>query len=444
MFTRCPECGTVFRVTANQLRVARGDVRCGNCAHVFNAMEFLTDELPDYEVAADDAQTPAEDPPATNIQLTGQDLESLEFDAPEQTWSEFFIEARAVAGDIALDGELEAITADPEEWKSMLAEIGMDEKGITRYIDTDNSAEATNETPAQETAPASSDADADVEVDADADDDGPTGEYPGPAYVGESWKPSVADEPPADMQTEDLQETDTSDVDPIVMDAAAFGAKDFDAKAFDEVAEVIEMSAFAQEPSLDADLPPWTGLETETETEQEQSPSHWLRWAGIALILSATLAAQLMHYSRDALAAHPRYGEIVRDFYARLDKRLYPTWALSAFSVRRSEALAGGTAPNALDIKAAVEVGGAYPVGLPLLRVTLRDQWANTVGSRIFMPAEYLAAELPPIVPPGTRIPVMLSLADPGTTARGYEVDLCLPRRQSGLECQRAQRPLRP
>jgi predicted Zn finger-like uncharacterized protein len=437
MFTRCPECGTVFRVTANQLRVAQGDVRCGNCAHVFNAMEFLTDELPEYEAAADAEQNPTEDPAMPDIQVTGQDLESLEFDAPEQTWSEFFIEARAAAGDIALDGELEAITANPEEWQSMLAEIGMDEKIVPGYIEPDNSPIAANESPVKQTDPespdldADADADVDVDVDADADvdDDGPTGEYPEPVYVVESWKLAAANDPPGDAQAEDQQQTQTSEL---------------DASELDEVAEVIEMSAFIQEPSPGPDLPPWTSLEAEAEDEQAQTPSHRLRWAGAALILCAALGAQLMHYSRDALAAHPRYGEMVRDFYARLDERLYPTWALSAFSVRRSEALAGGTAPNALDIKAAVEVGGAYPVGLPLLRVTLRDQWANTVGSRIFVPAEYLAAELPPIVPPGTRIPVTLSLADPGTAARGYEVDLCLPRRQNGLECQLAQRPLRP
>lgn len=37
--TRCPECGTVFRVVQDQLRVSEGWVRCGRCTAVFNAVE---------------------------------------------------------------------------------------------------------------------------------------------------------------------------------------------------------------------------------------------------------------------------------------------------------------------------------------------------------------------------------------------------------------------
>jgi predicted Zn finger-like uncharacterized protein len=37
--TRCPECGTVFRVVPDQLRVSEGWVRCGRCTAVFNAVE---------------------------------------------------------------------------------------------------------------------------------------------------------------------------------------------------------------------------------------------------------------------------------------------------------------------------------------------------------------------------------------------------------------------
>jgi predicted Zn finger-like uncharacterized protein len=41
--TRCPSCGTVFRVVTDQLRVSEGWVRCGRCAEVFNASEQLID-----------------------------------------------------------------------------------------------------------------------------------------------------------------------------------------------------------------------------------------------------------------------------------------------------------------------------------------------------------------------------------------------------------------
>ncbi len=45
MRTRCPVCGTVFRVTSEQLRLKAGKVRCGHCRGVFNAFDqLLTDE----------------------------------------------------------------------------------------------------------------------------------------------------------------------------------------------------------------------------------------------------------------------------------------------------------------------------------------------------------------------------------------------------------------
>lgn len=43
MATRCPACGTVFRVVQDQLRVSAGWVRCGRCAEAFDAAASLID-----------------------------------------------------------------------------------------------------------------------------------------------------------------------------------------------------------------------------------------------------------------------------------------------------------------------------------------------------------------------------------------------------------------
>lgn len=45
MFTRCPHCDTVFRVTPQQLQVSSGQVRCGRCQEVFDAFSTLTSRL---------------------------------------------------------------------------------------------------------------------------------------------------------------------------------------------------------------------------------------------------------------------------------------------------------------------------------------------------------------------------------------------------------------
>ena len=41
LITRCPACGTMFKVVPDQLRISQGWVRCGHCAEVFDATASL-------------------------------------------------------------------------------------------------------------------------------------------------------------------------------------------------------------------------------------------------------------------------------------------------------------------------------------------------------------------------------------------------------------------
>jgi len=50
--TRCPACGTIFRVVQDQLKVSEGWVRCGQCHEVFHGIEALFDLDNDPAVAA--------------------------------------------------------------------------------------------------------------------------------------------------------------------------------------------------------------------------------------------------------------------------------------------------------------------------------------------------------------------------------------------------------
>lgn len=62
MYTQCPDCRTAFRVTARVLQQAAGRVRCGGCGSAFNALEYLSEELP-----FDRETTPAPDPPKQDV-----------------------------------------------------------------------------------------------------------------------------------------------------------------------------------------------------------------------------------------------------------------------------------------------------------------------------------------------------------------------------------------
>src|ERR1700758_4763729 len=44
MFTTCPKCSLKLVVTAADLRVAQGYVRCGRCSNVFNALARLSED----------------------------------------------------------------------------------------------------------------------------------------------------------------------------------------------------------------------------------------------------------------------------------------------------------------------------------------------------------------------------------------------------------------
>src|SRR5215472_11972907 len=44
MYTVCPKCALTLVVTAADLRVAQGFVRCGRCSNVFNALARLSEE----------------------------------------------------------------------------------------------------------------------------------------------------------------------------------------------------------------------------------------------------------------------------------------------------------------------------------------------------------------------------------------------------------------
>ncbi len=136
MYTQCPECQTIFRVSAEDLRLADGQVRCGHCTVVFSAIGQLFEDLnlleraDVYSVAGeipgddsepagfddlieaavedldlssgDDKSSPETQDPARMIDelaealnasdMTPGDDSGLEFDLPPERWSEVFAE----------------------------------------------------------------------------------------------------------------------------------------------------------------------------------------------------------------------------------------------------------------------------------------------------------------------------------------------------------------
>ncbi len=51
MYTQCPDCEIAFKVTAEVLKQAAGKVRCGGCGHAFNALAYLSEQIPKQPIA---------------------------------------------------------------------------------------------------------------------------------------------------------------------------------------------------------------------------------------------------------------------------------------------------------------------------------------------------------------------------------------------------------
>ncbi len=82
MYTRCPECQTVFRITAAQLKARAGQVRCGRCQHVFAADAHLVEApaRPAPKKRAPRKNAKYEKKPADNLELPYDDVAAT---APE-------------------------------------------------------------------------------------------------------------------------------------------------------------------------------------------------------------------------------------------------------------------------------------------------------------------------------------------------------------------------
>lgn len=103
MLTRCPHCQTAFRVTPEQLKVRQGQVRCGECRAVFDALDSLADETP---LAAG---------PAMRDDRTRNDQSDQETTDDPVELAESFVALTPTASAIPAVPEIPAEPATPEE-----------------------------------------------------------------------------------------------------------------------------------------------------------------------------------------------------------------------------------------------------------------------------------------------------------------------------------------
>lgn len=375
MYTQCPNCATVFRVTAEVLRAAQGKVRCGVCATSFDALENLSEEP--FRPGAE----PAEAPDAADS-MTVEELPTIED-----------IELSS-ANEIQALGEEETIADfDPATVAAQLTAAG---------------------TPAAN----------------DAADDGPreddlerTDEYP-IVVLDERDEP---EEPAAEEVLEEVAEEVVLESPPEPPATAESPSSAYTAPRIlipDEMRQRL-----AEEAAARAELKTDFGA-----PEPAADGARWL-WPAAAAVLVLALVAQVVHGERESLARQPGIGPLLAQAYGLLGQPLTTPTDLSAYEIRQWGAANDPREQGRLLLRASIVNRASFAQPYPLLRLALQDRFGATLGVRDIEPSDYLPGETQSkLLGPGERADAEIRIVDPGQEAVGFEMDVCLPA-ESGVRC---------
>ena len=436
MYTQCPECGTVFRVTAAVLRAAHGQVRCGVCDANFDALGALTDEVEAQAIAASSAglaaetagdpaaatETPADVTHATRNTASADEQRALEQIVAER--AEPAAAAPAVPSDAA-ELSVEVNVLEPEDFEHIV--LGGEAEDANRASDEayefDLPADewesvfiAPSERP--EVTPL------DLNLAAAPDDEFDAAERPDEFLLIDD---------PAEPQDDSLDGIDEFQIlasasapEPVERPAPGETGSE---PAFLGHARTLPYAAPAAAAASEPVQPHEDDFLTRAAVEPARRRGAGALPIAACALLALALAAQAVHFWREPLAEAALVGPALTQFYARIGAPLEPRWDVAAYEVHQWGA-ASEEAAGALSMRASVVNHAARPQPYPLLRVTLEDRFGGKVARREFAPAEYLPGRAPPagLLAAGARADADLSLADPGSQAVGFELDVCLHR----------------
>jgi predicted Zn finger-like uncharacterized protein len=391
MFTVCPKCMLTLAVTANDLRMGQGYVRCGRCANVFNALLALSEE-PAQEAGGSPEPTPADRATSSQIARALRDTPEESLAAPTQPPAS----AEAASGppmhlpteqssDGAIENEsnfaegtgtFETIVLEGEAFTQ--TEEYVPEESVDHEIAalTHRLALSSHELP-------------------DTDE-------------GENI---ASEETPADEAT----------------DQAASEAADESAyETADEAASETAKAASDENPE-GFGLPPG------------RAPTTLPRWTWIAgsITLLLLLALQAINHWRDALASSPPWSGAISRAYGAVGVPLDPHWDLGAYEVRQQGAVADPADSQLIRVRVSLANHAMRSQPMPLLRLTLLDRYGKRIASSDLTPAQYWPTGVPPREYLGhdERIDSEITVRDPSAASASFELDVCLHGRGDALHC---------
>jgi predicted Zn finger-like uncharacterized protein len=387
MFTTCPNCSLNLAVTAADLRVGQGYVRCGRCVSVFNALISLADGA---EVGPDEAQI---EDTASATQSRPSPRDHDEFARLDLDDDEYNLEEEAEADEESEIAPLVEATAEPDA--SAPEDIpDVEESSPRREFDA---------------APSEPEDLAEV---TDESRDAGTGTFETIVLEGDTI-----------LQTEEF--VDEAEVDE-QLKALAQQLEDHDAARTLEEATPRPAPAFVREEPAAYEV----NLDPLLAPAAPRRAVPWMMVAGIAL--AVLLVAQIVHHWRFPLAARmPWIGAV----YSSLGAPLAPAWDLGAYDVRQLGAAADPANAQRIEVRASVRNGATRPQPAPVLRVILQDRFGNELGRYDRNPADYLRGVTLDMLAADQRVDASFWLDDPEQKAIGFELDACLRSEAGVLRC---------
>jgi predicted Zn finger-like uncharacterized protein len=184
----------------------------------------------------------------------------------------------------------------------------------------------------------------------------------------------------------------------------------------------------------DPSIRTWHLIDEPDTHDSDRRARIWKAGTGLALV---ALAVQGIHHYRADLAANAALGPLVQSTYSILGATVVPHWDVKQYEIldwiATAEPNARGT--SSLRITARIKNRGPLYQPYPSVHLRLKDRWEEAVGSRVFAPAEYLAAAPRKLMAPGETTRAELEIVDPGQDAYGFELDVCIEVETRALSC---------
>ena len=406
MFTQCSKCETVFKLSAEVLRVAGGQVRCGKCGEVFNALARLAEDSGSFSAGESPLDLEAR---ADSI------LESVTAHQVVQTAGKDGEEFVPPGVEIA---QLEILDGDELEDSDRSMEFTLPPGELDRiFIESKNRTLPTMPPPAQQPLqqPLHEPAQQAVEQPVQQPVQQPAPPPAHPEARIEPGRDSEADpEPPPHPES-------------AVVEFSAADDRDGGFEVSDDVRrDMLEEFELRLRPERAA-----------RDTGRSDARRRLILWLGAAVVSAVLLLAQVVHQNREWFAAHGRgpFGAGVRALYGALGAPLPAPASLSAYQLRQWGVTGDPDANGTLRVRASILNTAAQLQPYPLLRVTLADRFGKRIGARDFEPSEYLGRPIARLLTPGERVDATLQILDPGKNAEGFEIDVCLRGADHRITC---------